>query len=56
MGFLKKNLQSDGQAKATSKPALKPMSQKGIMGKGGSLGAGTDLPRPKLKGFGKASE
>lgn len=50
-----KGLGDSGLPKAAAKPTLKNVTQKGIMGKGGSLGAGETPKRPALKGFGKAS-
>ncbi len=47
-----KSLGDSGLAKASAKPTMKPVAQKGIMGKSGSLGAG-EIKRPCVKGFKK---
>ena len=49
-----KSVGNSGLPNASNKPALKSVAQKGIMGAGGSLGAGETGKRPSLKGFGKA--
>lgn len=52
-GLLKKTLGDSGLPKAANSPSFKEIGQKGIMSKGGSLGAGTAPKRQSLNGFSK---